>query len=346
MEDRNRNCPRCSAQNQGTAAFCWKCLALFADGAAPQAPKPGMGSASAAAGPPTPPQAAGETAAGPPPPSVMGIASPLRQRPTMSPPPASAMPPPPGPASIPQAPPETAPAAWQSPGSVAVATEPLPRRYRVVGQQDPTVLGPVSGPPAGPDPNAPGPVPMPASPDTLSPPRLANQLKVGGVVVLLAVAAVVAFAILTAEPKLRIPDSIAGVSRVESPQVREFERIIEGVGREEGVDAEAAIYSNGVNLVFFVIAAEDRSAMSVEEALREFSAGAESSDDRLVVRLSRMRTVTREEVPFACAPLSGPTTGAICSWKDPETVGWVYAPDRQLRHVLNLTVESRRAVRT
>jgi hypothetical protein len=167
----------------------------------------------------------------------------------------------------------------------------------------------------------------------------------GAIAVMAAVVAAVMFFVM-GHPKIRIPDEIGGIQRLETNQAQQFERFVEGMAGADGIEAQVAVYTDELGLTLFLIAGEDDSPMSAEMALRAFSTGVESADSQTTVRLTRLRAETREGVPYACAPMEGPLGGGLCAWKDPDTVGFVFAPQQPVRRVLDLTAQSYDAVRS
>jgi hypothetical protein len=182
-------------------------------------------------------------------------------------------------------------------------------------------------------------------PPELPVPPAHRQLVVGGVIAgLAAVIAVVMFFVM-AHPKIRIPDEIAGAGRLETRDAETFERVVEGMAGPKDIEVQAAVYADGADLILFLVAGEDESAITAEQALRAFSLGVESVDPQTIVRLTRLRAEMREGVPYACAPMTGPMGGGLCAWKDPDTVGFVFAPEQPVHEVLDLATASHDAVR-
>jgi hypothetical protein len=169
---------------------------------------------------------------------------------------------------------------------------------------------------------------------------------VGGAIAVIAAAVAAVIFLVMAHPKIRIPDEIGGVPRLETNEAQQFERFVEGMAGSDGIEAEAAVYADQLGLTMFLIAGEDQSPMTAEMALRAFSTGVESADSQTTIRLTRLRAETRQGVPYACAPMEGPLGGGLCAWKDPDTVGFVFAPQQSVRRVLDLTHQSYDAVRS
>lgn len=167
----------------------------------------------------------------------------------------------------------------------------------------------------------------------------------GGIIAGLALAVAGVLFLLTRGSEIRMPDSIAGAQRISSPEVEQFEQMIQRAAQEDGVPVEAAVYSDETGHPFFLVAAEDRSVLTAEDALHEFVRGAEATNPDVVVRLSRMSSERRGDVAFACAPIRRGLAGAVCSWKDPVSVGFVLGVERSPAQTLELTVASQQALR-
>lgn len=189
------------------------------------------------------------------------------------------------------------------------------------------------------------PVPLRMPPPEVDVQPARRQLMVGVLIAgLAAVVAAVLFFVM-AQPKISIPDEIAGANRLETRDAETFERVVEGMATSGDAEVRAAVYADGVDLLLFLVAGEDDSEITAEQALREFSLGVESADPQTIVRLTKLRAEMRDGVPYACAPMSGPFRGGLCAWKDPDTVGFVFAPKQPVKRVLDLTSESHDAVR-
>jgi hypothetical protein len=173
-----------------------------------------------------------------------------------------------------------------------------------------------------------------------------RQAKVGGSIAGIAALVVGAMFFVMSHPKIRIPDQIGSVQRLETTEAQQFERFVEAMAEAENVDAQAAVYTDRLGLLMFLMAGEDDSPVDAEQALRDFSTGLESSDPQTTVKLTRLRAETRGGVPYACAPMTGPLGGGVCAWKDPGTVGFVIAPEQSVRRVLDLTTTTYDAVRS
>jgi hypothetical protein len=173
-----------------------------------------------------------------------------------------------------------------------------------------------------------------------------RQAMVGGSIAAIAAVAVGLMFLVMSHPKIRIPEQIGGVQRLETDEAQQFEQFVEGMAGADGIEAQAAVYADEVGFTMFLIAGEDDSPMSAEMALRAFSTGVEAADSQTTVRLTRLRNEPRQGVPYACAPMQGPLGGGLCAWKDPDTVGFVFAPQQSVRRVRDLTHQSYDAVRS
>lgn len=237
---------------------------------------------------------------------------------------------PPTPQQVPDAPPPSPATDHGAPVPVAVAV----RMGDPLAPPDPATRAS-----AGASPVSAGPVLPPIEPGR-------RQAMVGGSIALIAAAVVGVMFFVLSEAKIRIPERIGDVQRLETNEAEQFEGFVEGMAGADGIEAEAAVYADELGLTMFLIAGEEDSPMSAEMALRAFSTGVEAADSQTTVRLTRLRARTRQGVPYACAPMDGPLRGGLCAWKDPETVGFVFAPEQSVRRVLDLTHQSYQAVRS
>lgn len=168
-----------------------------------------------------------------------------------------------------------------------------------------------------------------------------------GVFILVAALAVGAFFgwRLFAGSNVRLPDSMAGVSRLEIPEVERQIDVFREMMEDLGFEGDAAMYGTGGVPSFLVMVINDSpgEAMSQDAMFDQFAAGFSSGSGLQIDRASL--DLTQEgDVTLRCTRVTGGPQASMCMWVDPETVGVVFTflqgvdPTRDLTRTVRSSV--------
>ena len=187
-----------------------------------------------------------------------------------------------------------------------------------------------------------------AYPSLDEPPRSWRWWKVGGgATAAVAVAVVLTVVVRTLSPStISMPETIAGLARLQSPQVQDFESRIRAYGDAHDVTAQGAVYGYPPNSQsFFVVAVRGTPPEGPDQAFREFASGfTPDGADRTSVDMSGLQRSSQDGVEYICAPGQGTLHGSVCEWDDGRVVGYVVAFSRQIQEAMDLSVVVRTAV--
>lgn len=136
--------------------------------------------------------------------------------------------------------------------------------------------------------------------------------------------------------QVELPDSMAGVERVENP---EFEAYAQEVEEALGISVEAATYANA-SRVFGVMAGSELDGARPAERLWELP----SIEEGVAFKKAQIRSFQSPTAFFACVPFVGIVNGTLCLWNGSGTSGVVYAYAMDMRAARDLSEEIQAAV--
>ncbi len=123
---------------------------------------------------------------------------------------------------------------------------------------------------------------------------------------------------LTGGSKVNLPDSIAGVPKVENPA---FEAFAESLAESIETSGAGASYGSTAEVDFAVMAFAGHDDVGPAQRMNDVAAGPTFG---VTIQTSRTKSFTNDETDLACAPFVGDVRGIVCLWRDAETVGIVY----------------------
>jgi hypothetical protein len=169
----------------------------------------------------------------------------------------------------------------------------------------------------------------------------------GGALGAVAVAVILTVVVRTLTPSaISMPETIAGLARLQNAQVQDFESRLRAYGDAHGVVAQGAVYGYPPDSPnFFVVAVRGTPPEGPDRALREFASGfTGAGGDRPAVDMSGLQRSTQDGVAYLCAPARGTIQGSVCEWDDGRAVGYIVAFSRQVEEAMDLSVVVRTAV--
>jgi hypothetical protein len=144
--------------------------------------------------------------------------------------------------------------------------------------------------------------------------------------------------------ELRLPDTVAGMQKIESPALDSAIEELRAQAKAIGASGDAAIYGQNGVPVFIVLVIEGKSAegQSADLIFQQFSTGFASSGSTSV-DTAHLRRGTDGVATTTCARLRGSASGAMCMWVDPKQVGFVLYPGQSIDSTQTLTASIRSA---
>jgi hypothetical protein len=145
---------------------------------------------------------------------------------------------------------------------------------------------------------------------------------------------------------IQAPPAIAGVPRIDDPELARSVRELENIAEDNGTTGKAGFYGTNGAPSFFFAAFEYRPSgdQSPDDIFSEFSGGFATGGTEAVIDLRTKTTDTIEEATFVCARLRGRPAGSICMWADKDIVGFVGAFGQGITKAHDLTAVVRTSV--
>lgn len=142
-----------------------------------------------------------------------------------------------------------------------------------------------------------------------------------------------------------VPASIAGMGRIDNPQLQPYVRQLEALAQQNGITGKAAFYGFSGAARFYFAAFEYRRSpnQSPDDIFGDFSRGYASAGQASIdLRTKTMETT--EEATFICARVRGAARGSLCMWTDRDTVGFVQTIRQGIKPTHDLTAVVRFSV--
>jgi hypothetical protein len=139
-----------------------------------------------------------------------------------------------------------------------------------------------------------------------------------------------------------LPDSIAGVERVENSVAEDFEKDMIEEGERIGIDVAAGVYGKPTSPDFVVLLVDAAAIETTDQLFDNLmdgfaQAGATVGSDRA--------SGERAGVEFRCAEANAPVvSAAACMWREDDNVGIVLDVDGDVRSAKRLLWETHDAV--
>lgn len=138
------------------------------------------------------------------------------------------------------------------------------------------------------------------------------------------------------DQQVALPDSIAGLERIENP---DFDAHAEEVEGALGISVSAGTYA-GPGRMFDVLAGSELDGMRPSRRIQ----GLPSIDQGVALKKAQIRSFRSATAFFACAPFIGAIHGTLCLWNGSGTTGVVYAYFTDMRGARGLAQEVQRVV--
>lgn len=169
---------------------------------------------------------------------------------------------------------------------------------------------------------------------------LAIPGKVQSAVALVAVVLIAAG--LLRSPAYQMPESVGGSVRLLLPADAALESGWRNALADAGMDGDVGLYGANGSPEFMVFAYNDQGT-SARGALGKLSSGFGRATGT-IVGLSSSNVQTREGAEYACAPFSGGSFSAMCTWVDRSYVGSVASINDGQGVTLQRAVQARTAL--
>jgi hypothetical protein len=184
---------------------------------------------------------------------------------------------------------------------------------------------------------------LPAPEETAPPTRQTESL--GFKIVAAVAAALLGFFVwhtLFHHDGLSLPDSVAGMERIESPAMAPAVDQLRAQAKSLGVTGDAAIYGTGDTPAFLVLVLEGvpGSGQSPDAIFQGFATGFASSGS---ASLDHVRQGGDGTYTTYCARMRGSIPGGLCMWSDQQLVGFVLYPGQSVGSTETLTESVRTA---
>ncbi|MEX2458976.1 MAG: hypothetical protein WD770_08330 [Actinomycetota bacterium] len=158
--------------------------------------------------------------------------------------------------------------------------------------------------------------------------------------------ALVAVVLITAgilrSPAYRMPESVGGSVRLLLPADAATESGWRNALADAGMEGDVGLYGANGSPEFLVFAYSDQGS-SARGALGKLSSGFGRATGT-IVGLSSSNVQTREGAEYACAPFSGGSFSAVCTWADTGYVGSVASINDGQGVTLQRAVQARTAL--
>ena len=143
------------------------------------------------------------------------------------------------------------------------------------------------------------------------------------IVVGVVVAAAAAFAVHSfLGTSVHLPDSVAGRPRMNTADIKTFEKDMQDLGSRNDLKVDAGGYGNGAKPDFLVLLVHGKSIESTDELFDEFVGGLKQSG--ATVDETGGLAEAHDGADYRCVPLAGNgVTAAACIWRESGSVGIV-----------------------
>jgi hypothetical protein len=144
--------------------------------------------------------------------------------------------------------------------------------------------------------------------------------------------------------ELRLPDSVAGMQKIESPALDSAIEGLRAQAKAMGASGDAAIYgqSDVPSFIVLVISGNAAEGQSTDLIFQQFAAGFASSGSASVDTV-HLRRGSDGSAMTTCTRMRGAATGGLCMWVDPKLVGFVLYPGQSIDSTQALTATIRAA---
>jgi hypothetical protein len=141
---------------------------------------------------------------------------------------------------------------------------------------------------------------------------------------------------------LSLPDSVAGMQKIESPALAPAVDQLRAQAESLGMTGDAAIYGTGDTPAFMVLVVEGvpGSGQSPDAIFQGFATGFASSG---AASLGPVRQGGDGTYTTYCARMRGAIPGGLCMWSDQQLVGFVLYPGQSVGSTQTLTGSVRTA---
>lgn len=186
-------------------------------------------------------------------------------------------------------------------------------------------------------------IPVPPPESTRSP--AVRIVAVLVAILVLSAGILAAVTVLGGSKTAMLPDAVGSFEKVESPNVRQATDAFHAQAKQNGLEADLAVYGTGSTPRILLAWIRDATVADPDTALTTFASGFARGFGGSIA-MDQKQTQTVEGVVFVCAPVTGNTQAALCLWQQRDVFYILFDPQSggNINSTLGLSVTAHRTI--